>query len=166
MKLHDLKPAPGSTKAAIRVGRGRRGRRGKTAGRGTKGAKARGTIALGYEGGQMPLHMRLPKLPGFRNINKVEYTVVNLARLEECEANSSVDPAMLRSKGFVKKKGPVKILGTGDITKALTVKADAFSASAVEKIKAAGGSTEVIKSAEVIKKTTSAKLNSEGDKEV
>jgi len=144
MKLHELAPAPGSRKDRTRVGRGRAGARGKTAGRGTKGAKARGQIPAGYEGGQMPLHMRLPKLPGFRNWNRVEFTVVNLDGLDQFDANSTVDVATLRSKGLVKKKGPVKVLGRGEITKPLTVKANAFSTSAVSKIEAAGGTTEVI----------------------
>lgn len=144
MKLHDLHPAPGSTKEKIRVGRGRSGRRGKTAGRGTKGAKARGQIALGYEGGQMPLHMRLPKLPGFRNPSRVEFTVINLDSLSEFAADTVVDPELLRSKGMVRKKGPVKVLGQGEVSQSLTVKAHAFSRSAVTKIEAAGGTAQVL----------------------
>jgi large subunit ribosomal protein L15 len=144
MKLHELAPAPGSRKEPIRVGRGRAGRRGKTAGRGTKGAKARGQIPATYEGGQMPLHMRLPKLPGFRNVNRVEFTVINLDGLDSFNANSTVDPDSLRAKGMVKKKGPVKILGRGEISRPLTVKAQAFSETAIRKIEAAGGSTEVL----------------------
>jgi len=147
MRIHDLAPPAGSTKTPIRPGRGRSGRRGKTAGRGTKGAKARGQIPAGYEGGQMPLHMRLPKLPGFRNFNRVEFTVVNLDRLEQFAADSVVDAAALRSKGLVKKKGPIKILGTGEITKSLQVQASAFSSAAAKKIEAAGGSANVIASA-------------------
>ena len=142
MKLHDLAPAPGSKKEPIRVGRGRAGRRGKTAGRGTKGAKARGQIPVGYEGGQMPLHMRLPKLPGFTNHGRVEYSVVNLDALEQFEANSLVDPAALRSKGLVRKKGPVKVLGRGELSKPLQVKVQAGSKEALRKIEAAGGSFE------------------------
>ena len=144
MKLHDLAPAPGSRKEPTRVGRGRAGRRGKTAGRGTKGAKARGQIPVRYEGGQMPMHMRLPKLPGFHPVNRVEYTVINLDSLDSFDPNSTVDPDSLRAKGMVRKKGPVKILGRGDITKPLTVKAQAFSHTAVRKIEAAGGSTQVV----------------------
>lgn len=144
MKLHDLAPAPGAHKKAIRVGRGRAGRRGKTAGRGTKGAKARGQIPATYEGGQMPLHMRLPKLPGFRNHGRVEYCVINLDAVDQFEADDVVDPDKLRSKGMVRKKGLVKVLGRGDITKAMTVKAHAFSQSAVSKIEAAGGTTQII----------------------
>lgn len=144
MKLHELAPAPGSKKDAVRVGRGRAGRRGKTAGRGQKGAKARGQIPVGYEGGQMPLHMRLPKLPGFRNPGRVDYTVINLDGLEAFDANSTVDIDALRSKGLVRKKGLVKVLGRGELSKPLTVRAHAFSGSAVSKIEAAGGRTEII----------------------
>ncbi len=144
MKLHDLQPAPGSRKPKVRVGRGRAGRRGKTAGRGTKGAKARGQIPAAYEGGQMPLHMRLPKLPGFRNPNKITYNVVNLDTISQFDAGITVDPDALRSKGLVRKKGPVKVLGHGDLTKPVTIKAHAFSQSAVVKIEAAGGSVEVL----------------------
>jgi large subunit ribosomal protein L15 len=143
LKLHDLQPAPGSKKDRIRVGRGRAGRRGKTAGRGTKGDKARGQVPAGYEGGQMPLHMRLPKLPGFRNPNKITYNVVNLDILEAFDG-TTIDPEALRSKGLVRKKGLVKVLGAGEITKAVTIKAHAFSQSAVGKIEAAGGTTEVL----------------------
>jgi large subunit ribosomal protein L15 len=154
MKLHELAPAPGSRKRRIRVGRGRAGRRGKTAGRGQKGAKARGQIALGYEGGQMPLHMRLPKLPGFRNPSRVEYSAVNLDALDKLdkldmvEPDGVIDPAFLRAHGLVKKKGPVKVLGRGEIARAVTVKAQAFSRSAMAKIEAAGGSTEVVEQAD------------------
>lgn len=144
MRLHDLAPPPGSTSPRVREGRGRAGRRGKTAGRGQKGAKARGQIPAGYEGGQMPLHMRLPKLPGFRNFSRVEYTVVNLDSLEAFEAGSVVDPDALRSKGLVRKKGPLKVLGNGNLSKPLQIRAHAFSATAKTKIEAAGGSSEVI----------------------
>jgi large subunit ribosomal protein L15 len=144
MKLHELAPAPGSTHSKVRVGRGRAGRRGKTAGRGTKGAKARGQIALKYEGGQVPLQMRLPKMDGFRRHNKVEFGAVNLDALEAFDAGSTVDPDVLRSKGIAPKKGPVKVLGRGDITKALTVRANAFSATARSKIEAAGGRAETL----------------------
>lgn len=144
MKLHELAPAPGSRTRKIRVGRGRAGRRGKTAGRGTKGARARTTIPARYEGGQIPLHMRVPKLPGFRNPNRVEFAVVNLDRFEAFDAGSTVDPDALRAKGLVPKKGPVKVLGRGEITKALTVKAQAFSSSATSKIEAAGGTVQVL----------------------
>ena len=145
MKLHELAPAPGSTRPRRRVGRGRAGDGGKTAGRGTKGAKARGQIARTYEGGQIPLQMRLPKLPGFRSPNRVPYTVVNLASLEAAfEPGALVDPDTLRSRGLVKKKGPVKVLGEGDVAKVLRVRAHAFSSSAVAKLEAAGGGAEVI----------------------
>jgi large subunit ribosomal protein L15 len=143
VKLHELAPAPGSTKQRIRVGRGRAGRRGKTAGRGQKGAKARGQIALGYEGGQMPLHMRVPKLPGFKNFRRLEYCVVNLDVIDRLEA-TTVDPDLLRSRGLVGKKGPVKVLGQGQVARPVTVKAQAFSEAAKAKIEAAGGSVEVV----------------------
>lgn len=144
MKLHDLAPAPGATKPRRRVGRGRAGDGGKTAGRGTKGAKSRSQIARTYEGGQMPLHMRLPKLPGFRSPNREPYTVVNLDTLSDrFEAGELIDPDALRSKGIVRKKGPVKVLGDGEATKVLRVRAHAFSASAIAKIEAAGGAAEV-----------------------
>jgi len=144
MKLHHLRPAEGSKKKKIRVGRGEAGRRGKTAGRGTKGQKARGTVRPGFEGGQMPLQRRLPKLKGFKNRNKVVYAVVNVDRLVAFDADSTVTPDDLRSRGLAKKRGPIKILGEGEIDRALTVKAHAFSLGAVEKIKAAGGSVEVV----------------------
>lgn len=145
MKLHELAPAPGSTRPRRRVGRGRAGDGGKTAGRGTKGAKARGQIPRTYEGGQMPLHMRLPKLPGFRSPNRVPYTVVNLGALSEVfEAGALVDPEALRAKGLVKKKGPVKVLANGEVTKVLRIRAQAFSDAAVIKLEMAGGAAEVI----------------------
>jgi large subunit ribosomal protein L15 len=145
VKLHELAPAPGSTRPRRRVGRGRAGDGGKTAGRGTKGAKARGQIARTYEGGQIPLQMRLPKLPGFRSPNRVPYTVVNLSTLDRVfEAGTTVDPETMRDRGLVKKKGPVKVLGQGEVGKALQVRAHAFSASAAEKLVAAGGAAEVI----------------------
>ncbi len=144
MKLHHLKPAPGSKKRKIRVGRGEAGRRGKTAGRGTKGQKARSKVRPGFEGGQMPMQRRLPKLKGFKNRNKVVFAVVNVERLAEFDAGSVVTPDELRSSGLAKKRGPIKILGEGELDKALTVHAHAFSLGAVEKIKAAGGSVEVV----------------------
>ena len=144
MKLHHLRPADGSKKRKIRVGRGESGRRGKTAGRGTKGLKARSKVRRGFEGGQMPLQRRMPKLRGFRNPNRVEYTVVNVERLNEFDAGSTVTADDLRAMGLVKHRGKVKVLGEGDIDRALTVKAHAFSLGAVEKIKAAGGSVEVM----------------------
>ncbi len=144
MKLQELAPAPGSRKDRIRVGRGRAGRRGKTAGRGMKGAKARSQISPRYEGGQMPIHMRVPKKPGFRSPNKIEYTVINLDTLDNFDSGSTVDAEALRSKGLVRKKGPVKVLGRGDITKSLLVKANAFSERARSKIEEAGGTAEVV----------------------
>lgn len=109
-----------------------------------KGAKARTSVPARYEGGQMPIHMRLPKQPGFYPPNRVEYTVVNLDSLDHFDAGTTVDPDALRAKGLVRKKGPVKVLGRGEIGKALTVKANAFSATAADKIRAAGGSAEVV----------------------
>jgi len=146
MKLHHLRPAEGSKKRKIRVGRGEAGRRGKTAGRGTKGLKARSKVRRGFEGGQMPLQRRMPKLRGFRNPNRVEYTVINVERFNEFEAGTTVTADDLRAGGHVKHRGKVKVLGEGDIDRALTIKAHAFSLGAVEKIKAAGGSVEVIES--------------------
>jgi large subunit ribosomal protein L15 len=144
LKLHDLKPAPGSKKQRIRVGRGEGGRRGKTAGRGTKGLKARNTLRPGFEGGQTALAMRLPKLPGFKNPNKEEFAIVNLAALDTFDAGSEVTPEELRNRGMIRHKGRVKVLAQGEIGKALTVKAHAFSAAAKKKIEDAGGSVEVI----------------------
>jgi len=144
MKLHHLRPAEGSKKRKIRVGRGEAGRRGKTAGRGTKGLKARSKVRRGFEGGQMPLQRRMPKLRGFRNPNRVEYTVINVERLNSFDAGSTVTANDLRDLGLVKHRGKVKVLGEGDIDRALTIKAHAFSLGAVDKIKAAGGSVEVI----------------------
>jgi large subunit ribosomal protein L15 len=143
MKVHDLAPAPGSKRPKRRVGRGIGGKGGKTAGRGTKGQGARNNIKPGFEGGQLPLAMRIPKLKGFKNPFRVEYAVVNLDTLEDFEG-SEVNPQSLRAKGLVHKHGLVKVLGRGEITRAVTVKAHAFSKSAVEAIQAAGGSVEVI----------------------
>ena len=140
MKLHHLKPADGSKHRKQRVGRGDRGRRGKTAGRGTKGTGARGTVPAGFEGGQMPLIRRQPKAPGFNNPNKVYFSVVNLSTLERSfEAGDEVTVDALKAKGLVGKKAPVKILGDGELTKALTVDVDRLSASARQKIEEAGG---------------------------
>jgi large subunit ribosomal protein L15 len=142
LKVHHLRPAPGAKKAKIRVGRGEAGRRGKTAGRGTKGSGARQTVPQNFEGGQMPLHMRLPKLRGFRNPFRVEYQVVNLDRLSQLFPDGgTVGVADLVAAGAVRPGAPVKILGNGDISVALQVSAQAFSASAKQKIAAAGGST-------------------------
>ena len=143
MKLHHLKPAEGSKKRKIRVGRGEAGRRGKTAGRGTKGQKARGTVRPGFEGGQMPLQRRMPKLKGFKNPNKEVFAVLNVERLQVFDAGTEVTPELLRERGLVKQCGRIKVLGEGDLDTALTVRAHSFSLGAVEKIKAAGGSVEV-----------------------
>jgi large subunit ribosomal protein L15 len=144
LKVHHLKPAPGAKTAKTRVGRGE-GSKGKTAGRGTKGTKARYQVPERFEGGQMPLHMRLPKLKGFKNPFRVEYQVVNLAKLAELyPQGGEVTKADLVAKGAVRKNEPVKVLGTGEISVAINVKVDAFSASAKEKIAAAGGSAEAL----------------------
>jgi large subunit ribosomal protein L15 len=141
IKLHHLKPAQGATTRKKRVGRGDAGKGGKTAGRGTKGTGARGNVPAGFEGGQMPLIRRQPKRRGFNNPNKVVFAVVNVARLEEAfEAGDTVTREVLVKRGLVKKKGPVKLLGQGDLSKALTIEVDAVSAIAREKVEAAGGS--------------------------
>ena len=144
LKLHNLSPAPGSKKKKIRVGRGEGGRRGKTAGRGTKGLKARSKLRPGFEGGQTPLAMRLPKLKGFTNPNKEQFAIVNLATLGQFDAGTEVTPELLREHGLIRHKGRLKVLAEGDIGKKLTVKAHAFSKAAQEKIEKAGGSVEVL----------------------
>ncbi|MCZ4500502.1 MAG: ribosomal protein [Marmoricola sp.] len=139
LKLHHLRPAPGAKTAKTRVGRGE-GSKGKTAGRGTKGTKARYQVPVAFEGGQVPIHMRLPKLRGFKNPFRVEFQVVNLDRLGALFPDGgTVTVADLVSKGAVRKGQPVKVLGQGDISVAVQVTADKFSASAKEKIAAAGG---------------------------
>ena len=139
-KLHHLKPPEGAHKRKKRVARGDRGRGGKTAGRGTKGTGARGTVPEGFEGGQLPLIRRQPKRPGFSNPNKVEYAVINVGRLDAAfEDGDEVTVATLRARGLVKKKRPVKLLGYGEVSKALTVDVDAVTGTAREKITAAGG---------------------------
>jgi large subunit ribosomal protein L15 len=143
MKLHHLKPVEGSRKDRRRVGRGRAGAGGKTAGRGTKGTGARKNVPLGFEGGQMPLQRRVPKLKGFTNPNRVEYAVVNVELLAKT-FDGEVDPAALLDHGLVRKGRPVKVLARGDIDKALVVKAHAFSDAAKEKIERAGGRAELI----------------------
>jgi large subunit ribosomal protein L15 len=143
IKVHDLQPAPGSKRPRRRVGRGIGGKGGKTAGRGMKGQRARGTVPAGFEGGQMPLHMRVPKLKGFNNPFRVEYQAVNLDTLES-SGLSDVDPRVLHARGMVGKKSLVKILGRGSITRAVNVKAHAFSKSAEAAITAAGGTVEVL----------------------
>jgi large subunit ribosomal protein L15 len=142
LKVHHLRPAPGAKTAKVRVGRGDAGRRGKTAGRGTKGSGARHTVPENFEGGQMPLHMRLPKLRGFKNPFREEYQVVNLDRLGQLFPDGgAVGVADLVAAGAVRRGARVKILGTGDVSVALQVTAHAFSGSAKEKIAGAGGST-------------------------
>ena len=144
LKLHHLRPAPGAKTAKTRVGRGEASK-GKTAGRGTKGTKARYQVPARFEGGQMPIHMRLPKLKGFKNPFKVEFQVVNLDRINELfPEGGTVEPADLVAKGAVRDGRPVKVLGQGEISVAVQVSAHAFSGSAKEKIAAAGGSTTVI----------------------
>lgn len=143
LKLHHLHPAPGAKKAKTRVGRGE-GSKGKTAGRGTKGTKARYQVPVAFEGGQMPIHMRLPKLKGFKNPFRVEFQVVNLDKLSTLfPEGGDVTVDALVAKGAVRKNQPVKVLGQGEIAVAVTVTAQAFSASAKEKIEAAGGSITV-----------------------
>ena len=144
MKLHDLKPAEGSKRAPRRVGRGIGGKGGKTAGRGSKGQGARGTVSPRFEGGQTPLHRRTPKAKGFTNPFRVEYHVVNLSTLDAFDAGAEVTPETLRERGLVAKRGLVKVLARGELSKKLTVRAHGFSAAAVRAIEAAGGSTEVI----------------------
>lgn len=141
MKIHDLKPAAGSRRRRKRVGRGIAGKGGKTAGRGTKGQKARDTVPVGFEGGQLPLHMRVPKLKGFNNPFRVEYQAINLDTLQDCGLDE-VTPEALREHGLVHKGALVKILGRGELTRAVSVKAHAFSKSAEAAITAAGGSVE------------------------
>jgi large subunit ribosomal protein L15 len=143
VKLHHLKPAPGAKKDRIRVGRGRAGRRGKTAGRGTKGYLAKHNPKLGFEGGQMPLQRRIPKLKGFNNPNRDEFAVVNVATLAQY-FDVDVDPAKLVAHGLVHKSKRVKVLARGDLDKALVVRAHAFSAAAKAKIEQAGGTAEII----------------------
>ncbi len=142
IKIHDLRPAPGAKTAKRRVGRGEGGKGGKTAGRGTKGTRARKGVSAAFEGGQMPLHMRLPKLKGFRNRFRTEYQVVNVGDLARLfPEGGTVGPAELVEAGAVRRKQLVKVLGDGELAGvALTVSAHAFSGSAREKISAAGGS--------------------------
>jgi len=145
VKLHELRPAPGSTKRRKRVARGTAGRGGKTAGRGTKGQGARSNVKPGFEGGQLPLKQRIPKLGGFKNPFRVEYTVVNLDALQDFDGDE-VNPESLRARGLVHKHGLVKVLGRGQLDRALRVKAHAFSRSAETAITSAGGSVEIIPS--------------------
>ena len=146
MKLHHLKPAPGAHRKRTRKGRGEAAGKGKTAGRGTKGTGARGTMRIGFEGGQTPLQQRLPKLPGFTSRNRVEYATVNVGRLGDVfEDGAEVGPDQLREAGLVRRgSAPVKVLGDGELSIALVVSAHAFSASAERKISEAGGRTELV----------------------
>jgi large subunit ribosomal protein L15 len=144
VKVHDLKPAPGSRRPKRRVARGIAGKGGKTAGRGSKGQGARDTVPAGFEGGQTPLHRRTPKGKGFKNPFRIEYHVVNLSTLAAFDANAEVSPDTLRGRGLVAKQGLVKVLARGELDKPLTVRAHAFSAAAVRAIEAAGGRTEVL----------------------
>jgi large subunit ribosomal protein L15 len=145
LKLHHLRPAPGSRTARTRVGRGEASK-GKTAGRGTKGTKARNQVPASFEGGQMPIHRRLPKLKGFSNLRfKTTYQVVNTGRLAELfPEGGDVTPEILVAKGAVRPDELVKVLGTGELTAALQITAHAFSASAKEKITAAGGTVTTL----------------------
>ena len=143
IKIHDLRPAPGAKTAKTRVGRGE-GSKGKTAGRGTKGTGARKNVSPRFEGGQMPLHMRLPKLKGFKNRFRVEYQVVNVGDLAQLfPEGGTVGPDELVAAGAVRRNSLVKVLGDGEVSVKLDVTANKFSKSAVEKIAAAGGSTTV-----------------------
>lgn len=144
LMLHDLRPAPGSRKPRVRMGRGGGARRGRKAGRGTKGINARNSLRPGFEGGQTPLSRRLPKLKGFKNPHRQEYAVVNVGALEGFEPDTVIDPSSLRDRGLAKRQGKVKILGNGEVNAALTIQAHAFSASAQRKITEAGGKWEVI----------------------
>ncbi len=143
MKVHDLAPAPGSTRPRRRVGRGIAGKGGKTAGRGTKGQGARQNIKPGFEGGQLPLMQRIPKLKGFKNPFRVEYNVVNLDTIADFEGDV-VSPDTLRERGLVHKHGLVKVLGRGEVTRKLDVRAHAFSSSARAAIESAGGTVTIL----------------------
>ena len=144
LKLHHLRPAKGAKTAKTRVGRGEASK-GKTAGRGTKGTKARYQVPVAFEGGQMPIHMRLPKLKGFRNPFKVEFQVVNLDRINDLfPEGGTITVEDLVAKGAVRKNQPVKVLGQGEISVAVQVSVDAASASAKTKIEAAGGSLTLV----------------------
>jgi large subunit ribosomal protein L15 len=144
VKVHHLRPAEGSKKSRTRVGRGRAGARGKTAGRGTKGTGARKNVPAGFEGGQMPLIRRVPKLKGFTNPNRVEFAVVNVALLSTWFPSGEVTPESLLEHGLVRRGRPVKVLARGEIDHALVVKAHAFSEAARTKIEAAGGTAEIL----------------------
>ncbi|MBM3495742.1 MAG: 50S ribosomal protein L15 [Armatimonadetes bacterium] len=145
MQLHDLAPAEGSRHSSKKVGRGIGSGKGKTSGRGSKGHRARGRPHLGFEGGQTPLHRRLPQLRGFKPVNRIEYAVVNVGDLESLDGGSDVTPQAMFELGFLRSADePVKVLGDGELTKNLTVHAHKFSRSAVAKLQAAGGAAEVL----------------------
>lgn len=145
MRLHDLRPAPGSKRSRKRIGRGESSGRGKTSGRGMKGQRARNTVPAAFEGGQMPIQRRVPKWGGFTNPNRIEYAVVNVARLDDTfVAGAVVTPDDLAARGLVRRRRPVKVLGEGEISKALTVQAHRFSKQAADKIKGAGGTIEIL----------------------
>jgi large subunit ribosomal protein L15 len=145
MKLHHLRPAEGAVRKRRRVGRGRAAGQGKTAGRGTKGYLAKHNPKPGFEGGQMPLQRRIPKLKGFTNPNRVEYAVVNVDKLGQAfEAGTEVTPDLLRQRGMVRASLPVKVLGQGELDRALTVRAHAVSTTARAKIEQAGGAVEIL----------------------
>jgi large subunit ribosomal protein L15 len=143
VKIHDLKPVEGSNRRSKRVGRGIGGKGGKTAGRGTKGQKARNKVPVWFEGGQLPLHQRVPKLKGFRNPFRVEYQAVNLDSLEE-SGLSEVDPELMQEHGLAHKGALVKVLGRGSVSRPITVRAHGVSASARAAIESAGGSVEIL----------------------
>lgn len=143
MRIHELVPAPGSHRGRRRVARGTAGKGGKTAGRGTKGQLARSKVKVGFEGGQLPLSQRLPKLRGFANPFRIEYNVVNLDDLDQLEGNE-FNPQSLHAAGLVHAKGLVKVLGRGSISRAVTIQAHAFSKSAEEAITAAGGQISIV----------------------
>lgn len=144
LMLHDLKPAPGSRKNRVRMGRGGAARRGKKAGRGTKGINARNKLRPGFEGGQTPLARRLPKLKGFKNPNREEFAVVNLGALSGFAEGSVVTPDILRDSGLSKRRGKIKILAEGELGAAITIQAHAFSAAARRKVEEVGGKWEIV----------------------
>ena len=144
IKFHHLKPTPGSSKSKLRKGRGESGKRGKTAGRGTKGTGARKTVPAYFEGGQIPLYRRIPKLKGLKNTPKMSYVVVNVSDHQEKNLKGDIDPDVLQQNGLTRKKGLVKVLGNGDITNTVNIKVHAVSESAKKKIEDAGGTVEVI----------------------
>jgi large subunit ribosomal protein L15 len=145
VKLHHLRPAPGATRQRTRKGRGEAAGKGKTAGRGTKGTGARSRIRPGFEGGQMPLQRRVPKLKGFTPPNRVEWSVVNIDRLARAlPRGGEIDPAGFVAANLARKDTPIKVLGRGEVSVALRVKAHAFSSTAAQKLLAAGGSVEVV----------------------